>query len=298
MVKIFFWSQILLHFMCFLTCLSTLLASSDADVVIASLQTLAAFVKKPVGKCSIRDTSLNAKLFSLSQGWGGKEEGLGLLACSTENGTDPVAYQLGSALHFEFYANESVQKGDSEVELSRDSGLQVIHIPDLSMNSESDLQLLKHLVDEYKVPVGLRFSLLTRLRFARAFSHLDTRQQYICIRLLAFTVLVQASNDTNDLAAFFTNEPEFVNELVTLVRFDDVVPEDIRILAILALGALYQDRLIFLEFYFHFIFSCGPTSLPGNSISTLLFSCGSTSLLGCSSTIQWSSFDFLNLLLL
>ena len=57
-----------------------------------------------------------------------------------------------------------------------------------------------------------------------------------------FTVLVQANNDTNDLAAFFTNEPEFVNELVTLVRFDDVVPEEIRILAILALGALYQDR--------------------------------------------------------
>lgn len=230
------------HFYCSYEHLSTLLASSDADVVIASLQTLAAFVKKPVGKCSIRDTSLNAKLFALSQGWGGKEEGLGLLACSTENGTDPVTYQLGSALHFEFYADESVQKGDSEVALSRDPGLQVIHIPDLSMNSESDLQLLKHLVDEYKVPVGLRFSLLTRLRFARAFSRLDTRRQYICIRLLAFTVLVQASNDTNDLSAFFTNEPEFVNELVTLVRFDDVVPEDIRILAILALAALYQDR--------------------------------------------------------
>lgn len=191
------------HFYCSYEHLSTLLASSDAEVVIASLHTLAAFVKKPVGKCSIRDTSLNAKLFALSQGWGGKEEGLGLLACSTENGTDTIAYQLGSALHFEFYADESVQKGDSEVEPSKDSGLQVIHVPDLSMHSESDLQLLKHLVDEYKVPVGLRFSLLTRLRFARAFSRLDTRQQYICIRLLAFTVLVQASNDTNDLAAFF-----------------------------------------------------------------------------------------------
>lgn len=230
------------HFYCSYEHLSTLLASSDADVVIASLQTLAAFVKKPVGKCSIRDTSLNAKLFALSQGWGGKEEGLGLLACSTENGPDTVAYQLGSTLHFEFYADESVQKGVSELEPSKDSGLQVIHVPDLSMHSESDLQLLKHLVDEYKVPVGLRFSLLTRLRFARAFSCLDTRRQYICIRLLAFTVLVQASNDTNDLASFFTNEPEFVNELVTLVRFDDVVPEEIRILAILALGALYQDR--------------------------------------------------------
>ena len=101
-----------------------------------------------MGKCSIRDTSLNAKLFALSQGWGGKEEGLGLLACSTENGPDTVAYQLGSTLHFEFYADESVQKGVSELEPSKDSGLQVIHVPDLSMHSESDLQLLKHLIHE------------------------------------------------------------------------------------------------------------------------------------------------------
>jgi hypothetical protein len=86
---------------------------------------LAAFVKKPIGKCAIKDTSLNAKMFSLSRGWGGKEEGLGLLACSTKTGPDPdpVAYHLGYALHFEFIVDESVQKGDSEVELLRDLGL-------------------------------------------------------------------------------------------------------------------------------------------------------------------------------
>ena len=48
---------------------------------------------------------------------------------------------------------------------------------------------------------------------------------------------------------------------------------------------------------------CGPTSLPRNYISTLIISCGSISLLWssislysffqCSSTIHWSSFDFL-----
>jgi len=55
---------------------------------------------------------------------------------------------------------------------------------------------------------------------------------------LAFTVLVQARNDINDLCAFFTNELDFVNELVTLVPFDDVILEDICTLAILALGTL------------------------------------------------------------
>jgi hypothetical protein len=41
------------------------------------------------------------------------------------------------------------------------------------------------------------------------------------------------------------------------------------------------------------LFCCGPTSLPGNSISTLLFFCGPTSLRRCTSTVQWSSFEFL-----
>jgi hypothetical protein len=48
-----------------------------------------------------------------------------------------------------------------------------------------------------------------------------------------------------------------------------------------------------MELYFHLIFSGGPTSLPGNFISTLLFSCGLNSLPRCSSTLEWSSFDFL-----
>jgi hypothetical protein len=40
------------------------------------------------------------------------------------------------------------------------------------------------------------------------------------------------------------------------------------------------------KLYFHFIISCGPTSLLESSILLFSFS-------GCSSTIQWYSFDFL-----
>ncbi|KAL5974363.1 E3 ubiquitin-protein ligase upl1 [Asimina triloba] len=221
--------------------LSSLLASTDADVVEASLQTLAAFLKKTVGKCSIRDASLNSKLFAFSQGWGGKEEGLGLIACSIENGCDSVAQELGCTLHFEFYSVNDSSKDVSDSEASS-RGLQVIHLPNINSRNENDLELLHKLVMEYKVPPNLRFSLLTRLRFARAFGSLASRQQYICIRLYAFVVLVQASNDADDLAAFFNNEPEFVNELVSLLSYEDAVLEKIRILAILSLVALCQDR--------------------------------------------------------
>ncbi|KAJ4975986.1 hypothetical protein NE237_001092 [Protea cynaroides] len=221
--------------------LSSLLGSTDPDVVEGSLQTLAAFLKKTVGKCSIRDVSLCSKLFAFSQGWGGKEEGLGLIACSVQNDCDSVAYELGSTFHFEFYAVDDSSNESTTTEQST-QGLQVIHLPNINNHQEGDLELLNKLVTEYNVPPGLRFSLLTRLRFARAFGSLASRQQYMCIRLYAFVVLVQASNDADDLTAFFNNEPEFINELVSLLSYEDAVPEKIRILAILSLVALCQDR--------------------------------------------------------
>ncbi|XP_010542518.1 PREDICTED: E3 ubiquitin-protein ligase UPL1-like isoform X2 [Tarenaya hassleriana] len=215
--------------------LSLLLASTDGDIVEACLQTLAAFLKRQTGKYSIKDASLNSKLFSLAQGWGGKEEGLGLTSCATETGCDQISRQLGCTLHFEFY-----DSSDSSTELPE--GLQIIHVPDVNLHSESDLELLNKLVCDYSVPSSLRFSLLTRLRFARAFWSLATRQQYTCIRLYAFIVLVQASSDTDNVVSFFNEEPEFVNELVTLLSYEDIVPEKMKILCLLALVALSQDR--------------------------------------------------------
>ncbi|XP_065862675.1 E3 ubiquitin-protein ligase UPL1-like isoform X2 [Euphorbia lathyris] len=220
--------------------LAFLLSSPDADILEACLQTLAAFLKKTIGKYSIRDSGLNAKLFSLAQGWGGKEEGLGLIACTVENGCDPVAYELGCTLHFEFYALD--ESSESHVKEKSYQGLQIIHLLDVNACVETDLELLNKLVAEYKVPTSLRFSLLTRLRFARAFGSLTSRQQYTCIRLYAFIVLVQASSDADDVVSFFNSEPEFVNELVSLLSYEDAVPEKIRILCLLSLVALSQDR--------------------------------------------------------
>ncbi|KAM7504309.1 hypothetical protein LguiB_003213 [Lonicera macranthoides] len=221
--------------------ISSLLASTDAEVVEAGLQTLVAFLKKMIGKYIIRDTSLNSKLFAFAQGWGGKEEGLGLLACAMQNGSDPIAYEFGSTLHFEFYASNEPSDELSATEQPTE-GLQIIHLPNISNCPESDLELLNKLVVKYKVPPSLRFSLLTRLRFAKAFSSLSARQQYTCIRLYAFVVLVQACGDTDDLGSFFNNEPEFINELVMLLSYEDAVPEKIRILSLLSLVALCQDR--------------------------------------------------------
>ena len=221
--------------------LSALLASTDADVVEACLQTLAAFLKKSIGKYPIRDASLNSKLFAFAQGWGGKEEGLGLIACSVQDGCDQIAYDLGCTLHFEFYAVNEPSNGQPGSEKSA-QGLQIIHLPNINTCQETDLELLNKLVIEYEVPTSLRFSLLTRLRFARAFGSLAARQQYTCIRLYAFMVLVQSGSDADDLASFFTAVPEVTNELVSLLSYEDAIPIKIRILSLLSLAALCQDR--------------------------------------------------------
>ncbi|EFJ18137.1 ubiquitin-protein ligase, UPL1 [Selaginella moellendorffii] len=219
--------------------LTVLLASTDPDIVLDTLLTLASYVKRPAQVARAfrvhRDPVMNGKLFSLSQGWGGKEEGLGLLACTSSSGCDAEACRLGSFLHFEFY-----KEGESRD--SSASGLQVIHIENLHQYPGSDLQVLKTLVEQYKVPDNLKFSLLTRIRFARAFSILETRRQYVRIRLAAFTALIQSNPDHEDLAAFFVNEPEFVNELVSLLYHEDEVPEDVRMLALGALAGMSMDR--------------------------------------------------------
>ncbi|KAI3703086.1 hypothetical protein L6452_28841 [Arctium lappa] len=221
--------------------LSSLLASTDADVVEACLQVLSSFLRKSIGKHIIRDASLSSKLFAFAQGWGGKDEGIGLVACAVEDVSDPVPQELGSTLHFEFYAvNESLKENLAAEQSTQ--GLQIIHMPKVYTCENSDNELLHKLVEEYKVPRGLRFSLLTKLRFARAFSSFAGRQQYTCIRLHAFVVLVQACGDTDDLVSFFNTEPEFINELVTLLSYEDAVPEKIRILSLFSLVALCQDR--------------------------------------------------------
>ena len=68
-----------------------LLASTDPEILIASLETLSSLVKISSklhlsGKL-VELGSINSCLLSLAQGWGSKEEGLGLYACVMLNET-------------------------------------------------------------------------------------------------------------------------------------------------------------------------------------------------------------------
>ena len=85
-----------------------LLSSNDPDILLASLQALVALVRISPSKLHLSgklpgSAVLNVHFLALSQGWGSKEEGVGLFSCVVENGCDVAASQLGSILHFKFY---------------------------------------------------------------------------------------------------------------------------------------------------------------------------------------------------
>ncbi|XVE95159.1 hypothetical protein REPUB_Repub02eG0072400 [Reevesia pubescens] len=234
-----------------------LLSSTDPEILIATLETLSALVKINPSKVHgsgklIGCGSVNSYLLSLAQGWGSKEEGLGLYSCvlanertqeeglslfpsDVENDRDKSQHQIGSSLYFELHGLNT--QGTDESSGSASSTSRVIHMPDLHLRKGDDLLIMKQCIEQYNVPTELRFSLLTRIRFAHAFRSPRKCRQYSKICLLAFIVLVQ-SNDANDeLTSFFANEPEYTNELIRIVRSEETIPGTIGTLAMLALGA-------------------------------------------------------------
>ncbi|KAL3023982.1 hypothetical protein AAZX31_04G094700 [Glycine max] len=234
-----------------------LLASTDPEIIIATLETLAALVKINPSKLHgsakmVGCGSVNSYLLSLAQGWGSKEEGMGLYSCimanekaqdealclfpsDAENGSDHSNYCIGSTLYFELRGPIAQSKEQSVDTVS--SSLRVIHIPDMHLHKEDDLSMLKQCIEQYNVPPELRFSLLTRIRYARAFRSARISRLYSRICLLAFTVLVQSSDAHDELVSFFANEPEYTSELIRVVRSEETISGSIRTLVMLALGA-------------------------------------------------------------
>ncbi|CAO2834572.1 unnamed protein product [Amaranthus hypochondriacus] len=234
-----------------------LLASTDPEVLLATLETLSSLVKIPPSKLHVSGKmiglgSINSCLLSLAQGWGSKEEGLGLYSCVVANEKNreglslfPSDVQdkdeksqtrLGSTLYFELHGVSPQRSGESSTDVKTSSST-MIHMTDLHLRKEDDLLILKHCIEQYNVPLEQRFSLLTRIRYAHAFCSPKLGGLYSRICLLAFIVLVQ-SNDANDeLVSFFANEPEYTNELIKIVRSEETVSGTVRTLAMLALGA-------------------------------------------------------------
>ncbi|KAK2981039.1 hypothetical protein RJ640_005931 [Escallonia rubra] len=233
-----------------------LLASTDPEILIATLETLSALVKISPSKLHATGKlvgmgSINSSLLSLAQGWGSKEEGLGLFSCvvlnertqdeglclfpsDVQNDCDKSQNREGSTLYFELHG---VNSQSTEESRETHSGMNVINIRDLHQRKEDDLSLLKLFVKQYNVPLEQRFLLLTRIRYAHAFRSPRICRLYSRICLLAFVVLVQSSDSHDELVSFFANEPEYTNELIRIVKSEETISGTIRTLAMHALGS-------------------------------------------------------------
>ncbi|KAJ0748742.1 putative HECT domain, UBA-like superfamily, armadillo-like helical, Ubiquitin-associated [Helianthus annuus] len=227
--------------------LKLLLASTDPEVLIATLETLSSLVRINSSKLHATGKlvgcgSINSCLLSLAQGWGSKEEGLGLYSCVVSNektpddslslspstDSDKSQNRMRSTLYFELHGTHTQDVGPSA---------SVIHIPDLHTWKEDDLFIMKQLVEKYNVGPEHRFLLLTRIRYAHAFRSPRISRLYSKICLLAFNVLVQSGDSHDELVSFFANEPEYTNELIRLVKSEETISPTIRMLAIHALGS-------------------------------------------------------------
>lgn len=235
-----------------------LLASTDPEILIATLETLSALVKINPSKLHASGKlvgcgSINSCLLSLAQGWGSKEEGLGLYSCvmlneraqegglalfpsDVQSDCDNSQNRVGSTLYFELHGMSTPSTSEVGDGIGPAS-TSIIHIPDLHLRKEDDLSLLKLLIEQYNVPPEHRFLLLTRIRYAHAFRSPRICRLYSRICLLAFIVLVQSSDSHDELVSFFANEPEYTNELIRLVKSEETISGTIRTLAMHALGS-------------------------------------------------------------
>ena len=164
---------------CFMQDFTHLLSSNDPDILLAYLQSLAALVNINPAKLHLSGKMLgsgvlNSHLLALSQGWGSKEEGLGLFSCVLENGCGEVASQLGSNLHLEFYSERGPNNAEN-LNAASLLGLQVIHIPNFNLQPKY-LLLLKELIDKYQIPNEPKFSLWTLIRYTCAFPSMSTHR--------------------------------------------------------------------------------------------------------------------------
>ncbi|KAK9080849.1 hypothetical protein SSX86_000608 [Deinandra increscens subsp. villosa] len=224
-----------------------LLASTDPEVLVATLEALSTLVKINPSKLHASGKlvgcgSLNSCLLSLAQGWGSKEEGLGLYSCVISNektlddslslfpssGNGKSQNRMRSTLYFELHGTHAQDTGPAT---------SVIHISDLHMWKEDDLSIMKQLIEQYNVGPEHRFLLLTRIRYAHASRSPRISRLYSKICLLAFTVLVQSGDSHDELVSFFANEPEYTNELIKLVKSEETISPTIRTHAIHALGS-------------------------------------------------------------
>ncbi|XP_041430845.1 E3 ubiquitin-protein ligase HUWE1-like isoform X3 [Xenopus laevis] len=199
--------------------LTTLLASSDMQVVLAVLNLLYVFSKRSnyiTRLASDKRTPLLSRLQHLAESWGGKENGFGLAECCKD--MHMLKYPpSATTLHFEFYAELG-----SEVKVEKRTSsntLHYIHIEQLDKISESPSEIMESLTKMYSIPKDKQMLLFTHIRLAHGFSNHKKRLQAVQARLHAISILVYSNALQESANSILYNG--LIEELVDVLQIAD-----------------------------------------------------------------------------
>ena len=218
--------------------LTTLLSSSDLDVVLAVLNLLYMFSKRSqfISRLSVeKRQALLSRLTHLAASWGGKESGFGLAKCCTDQ---PIyAFpESATTLHFEFYSDPDAGPAvGSKVKPT------VIHIEHVDQMNETPAALMDRLIDNYKVPDDKRMLLFTYLRLAASFSDYDKRLKCVQARLQALSVLMYSNQLADNIQSLLYSG--LLEELVEVLEMQGDRLMEIKAAALKALTSIiHLDR--------------------------------------------------------
>ncbi|UYV80320.1 HUWE1 [Cordylochernes scorpioides] len=172
------------HFYNSMEHLTSLLGSSDMQVVLAVLNLLYVFR----GKHHQHFWSGAGLTHFCFQSWGGRENGFGLAECCQNL---PITSFPSSAttLHFEFYS----ENGESSAKKA--NTICTIHVENLDqIPDKTPSQIMEELLVTFPVPEAKQMCLFTHIRLAHSFSDYTKRLQCVQARLQALSILVYCNS--------------------------------------------------------------------------------------------------------
>lgn len=296
--------------------LTALLSDHHVPTVIAALEVLYAVHQRTPRPRVLRSsfvTELINRLYCLSHGFGGRENGLGLVECCSKE-TSNFINDLpsdGGALRLDFRRDDVSRLLVAPSESASASGLRSLsnmdrarghgdapmvaaeqelqhHSSDPRVSNSSEDESLRHrsvvvdngtrsrtsialpygridisdvdslqfdenyLLGQFatakNVPKDMLFSLLTSFRRAKAFKNgVKARIDFVCLRLLAISIIAQLQPSSPVFAMIFANDPELVSDMVAMAKADaalglESIPHHARVLALRCLTAVCNDR--------------------------------------------------------
>ncbi|XP_071495531.1 E3 ubiquitin-protein ligase HUWE1-like [Diadema antillarum] len=222
--------------------LTTLLASSDMNTVLAVLNLVYVFSKRSnflIKLAAEKRQELFSRLTYLAESWGGKENGFGLAECcknAAKQGIPPSA----TTLHFEFYS-ENTSEEKVSVKKHAVQAVTVLHLENVDRLSHDPVDVMEDLLSQHSVPKDKQMLLFTHIRLAHCFSNHQKRLQCVQARLQALSVLVYSSAIQEISSSLLYSG--LIEELVDVLQLEDAKLVDIKSASLRTLTSIiHLDR--------------------------------------------------------